>query len=185
MARAILAALAVACLLATNALAATKPSWTASGTVKALNSHEITVGHETCRITAASPARAVLRLYYVGVGVKIACVSGVLRTIDVLSAKPSIVSDGVPKCTGSTGNFTANAAVSLSESNACSVISDTLAGTFAVTRLSSSSLTAGAGSITLTCALGAGSPDTSTITVGSQLTRLTCRGGVLTGFAGS
>lgn len=175
----------VAGLAATAAVAAGQPRWTANGAVKALGIHTITVGHQTCRITAASPPRSVLRLYYVGASAKIACVRGVLRAIDVLAPQPVINASGPAHCGGSTLNFVANSSVSLSHSDDCSFTSDVLAGHFTITALSSSSLTAGTSLVGLTCGIDGGSPDTSALVVGTQLTRLTCRNGTLTGFIGT
>ena len=77
-------------IAAQPAVGARSPKWTAEGAITALRMHSITVRGHTCQITAASPGRQTLRLFYVGAEAKIACVQGVLRSIDVLKAAPSI-----------------------------------------------------------------------------------------------
>jgi hypothetical protein len=183
-----LGVLALAGLSVAAGQAATAPKWTAKGAITKLNARTITVHGTSCRITTASPAHVTLHLYYVGAEAKIACADGVLRAIDVLHALPPVTSPGPAPCRATTLNFVANTSVSLSESRSCPSTSgglgslDVLAGHFPVTALSESSITAGAGSISVTCTVGNGSPDVGALTVGALLSRLTCRGGVLTAF---
>ena len=190
MGRIALAVLVVAGLSVPAGLAATAPKWTAKGVITKLSSRGITVHGTSCRITTASPARATLRLYYVGAEAKVACTGGVLRAIDVLHALQPLTSPGPAPCRATTLNFVANVSVSLSENRACPSAStssgfvslDVLAGRFPVTALSDTSITAGAGSIGVTCKIGEGSPDIGGLQVDDRLTRMECRNGVLTGL---
>jgi hypothetical protein len=173
--------LVIAGLTAPAALSAADTKWTATGAVKALSAHSITVGHTTCRVTTASPGKSVLRRYYVGANAKIACVHGVLRTIAVAGKAASVTVTGGTACTASTLS-SANTSVSLSHTNGCTFTSDTLTGRFTVLNFTGNSILAGAGSITLMCTIGSDAPDTRALSAGAPLTQLTCRNGLLTGF---
>jgi hypothetical protein len=167
-------------LIVPAGFAATTPSWTAKGAVTKLTARTIVVKGTQCRITTTSPSRATLRLYYVGAEVKIACKDGVLRAIDVLKQLPSITVTGPQAGHGTTLQAIATTGVSLSQSRGASVSLDVLTGQFPITALSPTSITAGRGSISVTCQLGDGSPEVGSYAVGSALTRLTCRNGILT-----
>jgi hypothetical protein len=159
-------------------LAATAPKWTAKGAITKLNTRAITVHGISCRITTASPARATLRLYYVGAEAKIACAGGVLRAIDVLKQLPTIV--GKPT-TGPPTTFQAvPGATLLTTVTSGSRAAELLGGTISITAAGNGSITAGGGTLALTCALGEGSPDIGGLQVGDRLTRMECRNGVLT-----
>ena len=176
------AALVIAGLVVSVAISSAGRKWTATGTVKTLSAHSITVARTTCRITSASPAKSVLRLYYVGVTAKIACVHGVLRAIAPAAISQGISVTGNAACSGSTLSFSANSAVSLSHTNGCTFTSDVLSGRFAVLNFTGASVLAGSGSISLMCTIGSDSPSTSALAAGVQLTQLTCRDGFLTGY---
>jgi hypothetical protein len=174
-----LAAFVVAGLFLPAGLAAAAPSWTAKGAITKLSPGAITVHGTSCRITSMSPARGTLRLYYVGAEAKIACVRGVLRAIDVLEPLAPITSSA-PPVRVATLTAIANSSVALSHTAGSTFTVDVLAGRFAVTTLSDSSITAGAGSIGVTCTVGNGSPDIGGLQVGDGLTRMECRNGILT-----
>jgi hypothetical protein len=178
-----LAALVLAGLTAPATFAATTPKWTATGTVSKLNTHAITVNGTSCRITSASPDRLTLRLYYVGAEVKIACRKSVLEAIDVLKQLPPITS-GPPTFTRPpTGTTPVGAALlTATMSGTTTTSSSALVGTTTITALGDGKITAGGGSLTLTCTLGDGSPDVGSYEVGTRISRLDCRNGVLTGL---
>jgi hypothetical protein len=177
--RTALAALVLAAVTTSAGTAATTPKWTAKGPVTKLTARMITVHGTSCRITPASPGHATLRLYYVGAEARIACRNGVLRAIDVLKQLPSITTTG-PQPSVATLQAIATTGVALSQTRGATVSLDVLAGQFSITALSPTSITAGRGSISVTCQLADGSPDVASYVVGSALTRLTCRNGVLT-----
>jgi hypothetical protein len=174
-----LAALVLAGLTAPATFAATAPKWTAKGAVTKLTAHTIVVKGIPCRITSASPTRATLRLYYVGAEVKIACREGVLKAIDVLEQLPSIIVTG-PQRGAATLQAIATTGAALSQTRGAGVSLDVLTGQFPITALSPTSITAGRGLVSVTCQLGDGSPDVGSYEVGTRLTRLECRNGVLT-----
>jgi len=177
-----LVALVLAGLTAPATLAATTPRWTAKGAVTRLTAHTIVVKGVPCRITSTSPSRATLRLYYVGAEVKIACREGVLRAIDVLKQLPSITS-GPPTFTRPPSGTTPVGPLLLTHSTSGTTTTSSaislLGGPISITALGDGKITAGGGSFTLTCTIGDGSPDVGSYEVGTRLTRLTCRNGVL------
>jgi hypothetical protein len=175
-----LAALVLAGLAAPAGLSATTPKSTARGAVTKLTARTIVVKGTPCRITTASPSRVTVRLYYVGAEVKIACKDGVLRAIDVLKQLPSITVTGPQAGHGTTLQAIATTGVALSQSRGDSFSLDVVIGQFSITALPPTSITVGRGPISLTCQLSDGSPDVGSYAVGSALTRLTCRNGVLT-----
>jgi hypothetical protein len=181
--RVALVTLALAGLAAPAGLATTTPNWTAKGEVTKLNARTITVNGRSCRITSSSPDRLTLRLYFVGAEVKIACADGVLRAIDVLHPLPAITV-GPPTFTRppppSSGGPSGSAILTQTISGATTSSASALVGTTSITALGDGSITAGGGSLMLTCTIGAGSPDIGGLQVGDRLTRLEGRNGVLT-----
>ena len=180
MGRLALAVLVLAGLAVPAGLADTAPKWTAKGHVTKLNTHAITVHGTSCRITSVSPGRATLRLYYVGAEAKIACTAGVLRAIDVLKQLPSVMSQSVtrtpPTAASSAGVVTAG--TQTSSNTSIGTVSASGSASFAITAVSSTSISVGP--LSLTCRIGEGSPDISGLQVGDRLTRMECRNGVLT-----
>lgn len=183
MGRIALAALVLTALAAAAGHAATTPRWTAKGKVSRLNAHTITVHGTSCRITSVSPDRLTLRLYYVGAEVKIACREGVLKAIDVLKQLPSIRSGPPTPTRPPTGTTPVGPTLltqSTSGTTATSSAASLLGGPISITAIGDGKITAGGGSLTLTCTLGEASPDVGSYEVGTRLTRLECRNGVLT-----
>jgi hypothetical protein len=120
----------------------------------------------------------------VGAAAKIACRKGVLTAIGAIQTNAATDIQGAAKtCESTQLNYEANKEVSLSTSACPTFSASTLQGTFSVTASNSASITAGAGSIALTCSVGTGSPDLTAIVVGTSLNRMECRNGVLTGLA--
>jgi hypothetical protein len=168
-----LAAVVLAGLVVPGGLAGTAPKWTA-------NARTITVHGTSCRITTASPARATLRLYYVGAEAKIACAAGVLRAIDVLKQLPSIISQSVTR-TPPTAPISGGLVIGQTQASATTTVGTVSAfgsGSFPITAVSSTSISVGP--LSLTCTTGEGSPDIGGLQVGERLTRMECRNGVLT-----
>lgn len=179
--------LVVACAIAPAALAGSAPALTAQGAITSLSKHAITLAGQHCRITAASPSAGTLRLYYVGADAKIVCKGGVLERIGVARALPPIDEQGTskPSSGGTNLTFVATSLVTMQTMTSATSSSSSLQGSFWVTALGGGSITAGAGSLNLTCKVGDGSPDLSDIVVGTHLGRMDCRNGVLTGIAAS
>jgi hypothetical protein len=178
-----LVALVLAGLTATAALAGT-PTWSAKGTVTALNRNAITVNGRNCKITTVSPPRSVLRLYFVGAHAKISCAGGILRKIDVLQALPAITTAGpptYPKPSTTTSSSTSSSTIVTSQTIVgLSGSSSGISGTFSITAIGNGSITGGAGRISLTCTIGDGSPETGGLQVGDRLSYMHCKNGVLT-----
>jgi hypothetical protein len=187
MTRLAVAALLLTGLVSPTALAST-PTWTAKGAITTLRLHSITVHGQTCGITTASPSRATLRLYGVGIEAKIACKNGVLRSIDPLRTLKPIVSGppvvpapptASPASPGldnaillGTGIISGGMVTSIAES-----LIGLGTGSFPITALTDTSIT---GNGRLTCAIGSGSPNLGFFQVGDRLSRMDCRNGVLT-----
>ena len=179
MGRIALATVVLAGLAAPAGASALAPRWTAKGAITRLNTHAITVHGTSCRITPASPGHAVLRIFVVGSKVKIECANGVLLEIDGLRPLPPI--DLTPTAPSSASSSSTTLAVSETQTSSNgSTESQTVAtGNFPITALGNGSISAGTGSQTVTCQVGSGSPDVSGYHVGDRLSRLECRGGVL------
>jgi hypothetical protein len=175
--------LLLAGLAAPASLAAAQPTWTAKGSITALKLHSITVHGQTCRITTASPSRATLRLYGVGIEAKIACANGVLHAIDPLHAPTVIKVPGTvysPPTTSGSGNSLATAQTIVALSSGLISPSSSLTGGTPITALTDSAISAGGGTVSLTCSIGAGSPDLGNLAVGDRIIRMDCKNGVLT-----
>lgn len=168
MGRIALAAAVLAALTAPVALAAATPWWTAKGAITKLSAHSITVHGKSCRITSDSPS---IRVEIVGSTVRIVCDGGVLFEIDRLHLLPPL-----PGSQSSTSSSSSSASSS-------SVSSTAVAGDFTVTAIGGSITVGGSGSFEVTCTIGSGSPDTSGLGVGSHVSSMTCKNGVLTSLA--
>jgi hypothetical protein len=171
--------------LAAQASTAATPKWTAKGSITALRLHSITVHGQSCRITTASPSRAILRLYGVGTEAKIACKNGVLRSIDPLHILTPIVS-GPPvlpaRPPASSAPPGLGGAILLGSSLTSSGevnSSQSLIGNASIVALTDTSITAGASWPSLTCAITSGSPNAG-FQIGDRVSRMDCRNGVLT-----
>jgi hypothetical protein len=188
--------LAVAALvltgLASPVALATTPTWTAKGAITTLRLQSITVHGQTCQITTASPGRATLRLYSLGTEAKIACTNGVLRAIYPLHTLKPIVSGPpvfpAPPPASPTSPGLDNAILlgqslisgGMVVSRSESLVAVPSGSGFPITALTDTSITAGSGRSSVTCAIASGSPDLGFFQVGDRLSRMDCRNGGLT-----
>ena len=154
-----------ACGAPASLAAAPQPKWTAKGSITALKVHSITVHGQTCRITTASPGRATLRLYGLGIEAKISCANGVLRAIDVLKSLPPIKSTEPTNPAGGSdlhASAVGGSGVLLSQTIVGAITSSaSMSGSFSVLALGNGSITAGRpiAPLSVTCTLGDGSPE--------------------------
>jgi hypothetical protein len=89
------AAVASLLLLASPALAAKKPAWSAQGAISRIKSNLITVHGTTCKL-AGPVGRQARQTYQVGVRAKIRCANGVLTKIAVLPLPPIVATGTNP-----------------------------------------------------------------------------------------
>ena len=145
------AAVLLAFLTATAAVAASGPAWTAQGVVTRLKDNLITVHGRTCRL-AGAPGRTAAQRFHVGDGARIACKDGVLLRIAVMPL-PSIVS-AAPK-PASTPSITASGTVTENDGMIIAI---------------------GA----VMCIIDGSSPDASALVPGTRLSSMRCSGSPLT-----
>lgn len=154
---------------------ATADGTTTSGRITSLTTKRIAIDGTqaaSCRIDAESPK--IVRRFIVGNRVVISCKNGVLTGIRGL--------DAAPVATAKAAGPASIVSSATAHPSPTGVVTDTsLVGrNVPITALTATAITVGAGSISVTCAIGATSPDVGGFRAGERAARVECKNGTLT-----